>query len=302
MHTFKLTKAKKMKKLFPLLVLTLMIAQLSYAEVSRKEKKALLEFYEHTNGKHWVKKWDITQPVGQWYGVEVVDNKVVGLQLFRNNVMGVLPNAIGDLENLEILNLAFNSITGEFPQTLAKLTKLKVLKLEMNRMKGELPANMGDMSSLEEFSIFNNFITGSIPESVGNIKSLKILNLSSNNFKGSIPSTLSDLANLETLGLFENNLEGAIPIAMGSLKNLKELVLANNALDGEIPAGFEQLASLRVFQIQNNKFTSFKNLELLNEREFLVFDYDREDRKIQFKDINFSKSRMADTKFEDIEE
>ena len=41
---------------------------------------------------------------------------------------------------------------------------------------------------------------------------------------------------------------------------------------------------------------------MLNERKFLVFDCDREDRNIQFKDINFSKSRMADTKFEDIED
>ena len=65
---------------------------------------------------------------------------------------------------------------------------------------------------------------------------------------------------------------------------------------------FGQLASLEVFQIQNNKFNSFKNLEMLETREFLVFDYDRNDRKIEFKDINLEKTRMADTKFEDIDE
>jgi hypothetical protein len=41
---------------------------------------------------------------------------------------------------------------------------------------------------------------------------------------------------------------------------------------------------------------------MLDEKQFLVFDYDREDRDIQFKDINLSKSRMVDTKIEDIED
>ena len=41
---------------------------------------------------------------------------------------------------------------------------------------------------------------------------------------------------------------------------------------------------------------------MLETREFLVFDYDKDDRKIEFKEINFEKTRMADTKFEDIDE
>ena len=89
---------------------------------------------------------------------------------------------------------------------------------------------------------------------------------------------------------------------MGQLGNLKELVLANNRLEGDIPNEFAQLTSLEVFQIQNNNFSSFKALEFLETKEYLVFDYDKDDRKLEFKDINFSKTKMADTKFEDIEE
>jgi hypothetical protein len=37
----------------------------------------------------------------------------------------------------------------------------------------------------------------------------------------------------------------------------------------------------------------------MDTREFLVFDYDKGDVKLDFKDVNFSKTRMADTKFED---
>ena len=126
-----------------------------------------------------------------------------------------------------------------------------------------------------------------------------MINLSSNNFVGHIPDSIGNLTRLESLGLFENTLDGDIPRNLGQLVLLKELVLANNQLGGEIPAEFGQLASLKVLQIQNNKFNSYKNLELMDTREFLVFDYDKGDVKLDFKDVNFSKTRMADTKFED---
>ena len=80
---------------------------------------------------------------------------------------------------------------------------------------------------------------------------------------------------------------------------LKELVLANNQLGGEIPREFSQLASLEVLQIQHNKFDSYKNLEMMDTEQFLVFDYDKDDVKLNFKDINFQRTRMADTKFEE---
>ena len=75
--------------------------------------------------------------------------------------------------------------------------------------------------------------------------------------------------------------------------------MANNQLGGEIPAEFGQLASLEILQIQNNKFNSFENLEYMETKEFLVFDYDKVDTKGDFKEVNFSRTRMADTKFED---
>jgi hypothetical protein len=37
----------------------------------------------------------------------------------------------------------------------------------------------------------------------------------------------------------------------------------------------------------------------MNTEGFLAFDYDKEDLKSDFKDINTSRTRMADTKFED---
>lgn len=292
------------KRLFLLLLCVLACCHIARAEMSQEDKEILLELYHSTNGPEWIKKWDLNQAPSSWYGIKVVKGKVIAITLFHNNLSGMLPSSIGKLKDLKQLNLAFNRLTGELPKEIAALTKLRILKLEMNRLKGSLPDNIGDLKELVELSIFNNFISGSIPSTIGNMKQLEILNLSSNSFKGEIPKSIGALSKLESLGLFENRLEGSIPHELGNLVKLKEMVLANNQLGGEIPQEFGQLASLEIFQIQNNNFNSFKNLEKMDSRRFLVFDYDKHKAKRDFKKIDFNRTRtrMADTKFEDVED
>jgi Leucine-rich repeat (LRR) protein len=290
----------KMRVLMITLLCFLAFSMAVKGQISQEEKNALLEFHKQTNGLDWINTWNLNEDPSTWYGLRIVDNKVTEINLFRNNLSGTLPESIGDLKHLNHLNLAFNSISGMMPHTIVKLKYVKVFKVEMNRIKGELPEAIGRMHSLEEFTAFNNFLSGVIPESFGTLKNLKILNLSSNNLKGTIPKSLGNLDNLESLGLFENSLEGVIPNTMGNLTNLKELVLANNQLGGAIPAEIGQLASLEILQIQNNKFDSFKNLEQLNTKGLLAFDYDEDSIKNDFKNLKTGgPTRMADTKFED---
>jgi len=196
-----------MKKLFYTLVIGLLALNTISADIPKKEKKALIDFYESTNGKEWQKKWDLNAPVETWHGVKIMNDQVVEINLFRNNLQGALPESLAKLKKLKVLNVAFNSLRGELPANITKLKNLTVFKVEMNKIKGALPEKLGKMQSLVEFTAFNNFLSGAIPASIGDIDGLKILNLSSNNLKGKIPSSLGDLAHLESLGLFENGLE-----------------------------------------------------------------------------------------------
>ncbi len=286
-----------MKRL--LTVVCLLVGLVALAEVPGSEKQILVDLYESTNGKHWVRKWNLKEPVDTWYGVTVRDNRVVGIELFHNNLMGPLPESLGQLQQLETLNVAFNNLTGQLPATIFKLRKLRVLKLEMNRLKGELPETVGNLTELRELSVFNNFLSGRIPNGIGSLKRLEVLNLSSNQFFGRIPESIGELNNLRALGLFENQLYGDIPESMGNLAQLKELVLSNNRLGGAIPESFGRLASLEVLQLQNNEFNSYRNLANMQTDKLLVFDYDEEESEIDFKNFDFSRTRMADTKFED---
>ncbi len=295
------TKDISMKRALILTLVLLATSFVAVSQVSKKERAALVDLFESTEGKGWVHTWDLDSPVSSWYGIEVEEDRVVEINLFRNNLKGILPDSFGKLKHLRVLNLAFNSLTGELPAGIASLEKLEVIKIEMNRFKGSLPGSLGELKQLRELTAFNNFFTGNIPESIGQLQELKVLNLSSNNLKGSIPESLGKLTKLESLGLFENTLEGSIPREFGKLGELRELILANNQLDGEIPAEFSQLASLEILQIQNNKFNSLKNLEGMNTKQFLVFDYDKEDNKLNFKELDFKKTRVVETMFDDDE-
>ena len=153
---------------FVLLALCLLLANGTVkAQVSSEDKAILIDIYKSTNGSSWVDSWDITTPVTDWYGVSVKDDKVVGINLFRNNLSGSLPTSIGGLKNLEELNLSFNRISGAIPSQISQLSNLRILKLEMNALNGSLPKNMKNLKALEEFTAFNNLLSGTLPKEIG---------------------------------------------------------------------------------------------------------------------------------------
>ena len=202
---------KNRPRIMKKLLLTFSLALLScavFAQVSAKEKQALLDLYVSTNGEKWINTWDINLPVAEWQGVSVIDNKVTGISLLFNNIQGTIPNSIGDLTNLRILELAFN------------------------KLKGAIPTSIGNLTKLEVLSFNGNFLNGSIPASLGNLSEIKELHLSSNLLTGVMPTSLASLENLEVLNVFDNNLSGVLPSELAKHRNLRELVIAENDFQG----------------------------------------------------------------------
>ena len=272
----------------------------SHAQISKSEKKALVDLYNSTNGSMWSNSWDLESSPNQWHGVSIENNHVVGINLHQNNLQGTISSSIADLKYLEELNLAFNKITGELPLELSQLRQLKVLKLEMNRLKGELSIHFEDLQNLEELTMFNNMLEGEIPLTIGLAKNLKIVNLSSNFFGGNLPKTFENLTNLVSLELFGNKLEGAIEADLSKLTNLSQLVLAYNYFNGSFPDGLRELKRLEFVQIQGNQFNSYRGIEQLNSERLVTFDSDDSllNRKYKLAKIKINDTRMADTKFE----
>ncbi|WP_114490705.1 leucine-rich repeat domain-containing protein [Candidatus Ulvibacter alkanivorans] len=187
--------------------LSLFVCALLVAQVSPKEKQALIDFYLATQGEHWVNTWNLNEPVSQWEGVTVTNNKVTAIQLLFNNIEGELPNSIGDLEHLTALELSFNKISGSLPESLGNLTQLKTLAFNSNNLSGPVPATLGQLSLLEE------------------------LHLSSNNFTGTLPTVLGTLENITVFNVFDNDLSGEIPAGLANHRNLRELMVAENSFE-----------------------------------------------------------------------
>jgi hypothetical protein len=87
----------------------------------------------------------------------------------------VLPEDIGNLENLEELSLEHNQIQ-ELPKSIGKLKKLRKLQLTDNNLT-TLPAEFGDLTNLEELKIEANILTG-WPSSMSKLTSLRLVFIS----------------------------------------------------------------------------------------------------------------------------
>ena len=92
----------------------------------------------HTGG------WLSDAPLGEWAGVTTNgDGRVTALVLYRQELIGEIPPELGNLDNLESLNLAGNDLSGEIPPELGNLANLESLNLKWNALCGEIPPELG---------------------------------------------------------------------------------------------------------------------------------------------------------------
>ena len=106
----------------------------AFANIATQEKDALVAIYNATQGDNWTQSWDLNADVTAWQGLTIKDNKVVAIDLSFNNLVGSLPDELGNLTNLESLNLFRNRITGAIPSTIGNLKQLKVLNIAFNKL------------------------------------------------------------------------------------------------------------------------------------------------------------------------
>ncbi|PWA43971.1 protein kinase-like domain-containing protein [Artemisia annua] len=190
------------------------------------------------------------------------------LQLWGNELTGVLPPSISNCSKLRYLEMSNNSFSGKLTINFSKLrdiytirllynnfhgrgeandmrfidslkncTKLLELRLYHCNLIGVLPISIGNLSDqLTYLDLAENQLFGSLPSSIGNLVGLTFLALGPNRFKGKIPTTIGKLQNLQVLGLESNQFSGPIPDAIGNLSLLTQLYLDYNKLEGHIPS------------------------------------------------------------------
>nr|AFO67895.1 leucine-rich repeat receptor-like kinase [Brassica rapa subsp. oleifera] len=103
------------------------------------------------------------------------------------NLSGQLVTQLGQLPNLQYLELYSNNITGPIPEQLGNLTELVSLDLYLNNLSGPIPSSLGRLQKLRFLRLNNNSLSGEIPRSLTAVLSLQVLDLSNTRLTGDIP-------------------------------------------------------------------------------------------------------------------
>lgn len=237
-------------------------AELTFSEplsMVDMDRAALIDLYNSTDGDNWTDNtnWCTDADLSEWYGVTTdSDGRVSQLDCFKNNLVGSIPESIGNLTNLTSLSFQTNSLSGSIPESIWNLTKLQSLSLGANyQLSGSIPESIGNLENLLMLKIFNTLLSGTIPESIGNLTKLTHLYLYFNQLTGSIPESIGNISSLLYAGLNYNQLSGSIPESIGNLTKLKYLWLENNQLTGSIPESIIKLENLESFFIYYNNLS-----------------------------------------------
>uniref|UniRef100_A0ACD5US28 Uncharacterized protein n=1 Tax=Avena sativa TaxID=4498 RepID=A0ACD5US28_AVESA len=144
-----------------------------------------------TDPNNVLQSWDATlvNPC-TWFHVTCnTDNSVIRVDLGNAQLSGALVSQLGQLKNLQYLELYSNNISGTIPAELGNLTNLVSLDLYLNNFSGVIPDTLGQLLKLRFLRLNNNTLSGAIPQSLTNISTLQVLDLSNNNLSGTVPST-----------------------------------------------------------------------------------------------------------------
>ncbi|KAH0649950.1 hypothetical protein KY284_029862, partial [Solanum tuberosum] len=251
--------------------------------------------------------------------------------LCSNQFQGKIPQGIGKLSQLRILDVSSNRLDGlperhlalvptnvqifylhrnQFLGSISSICQSRTsptsLDLSCNRFSGELPDCWLNMSNLNDLNLAYNNFSRKVPPSLGSLTSLESIYIRQNSFSGMLPS-FSQYQRLQILDLGGNNLTGRITAWIGSdLLNLRILSLRFNRFYGSIPSSICQFQSLQILDLSTNGLSGeiphcFNNFTLLYQDDSSVGGIPKEITEMRrLQSLNLSRNVLNGSVIEGI--
>ncbi|KAF3448105.1 hypothetical protein FNV43_RR08815 [Rhamnella rubrinervis] len=203
------------------------------------------------------------------------------LDLSYNNFNSKIPQKIGNLANLSVLNFSNAGLEGQIREEISNLTRLVALDLSIQPLlippplkleNPDLSMLVKNLKQLEELYLDGLNITvrgnewcqalsSSVPATVI-LKSLSVIRLDANNFFAPVPEFFVSFSNLISLslstcqlnGVFSKEIFKGLPTSIGNLPNLSRLELANCSFDEKLPNSMTKLIQLVHLDLSMNMF------------------------------------------------
>ncbi|XP_054816959.1 receptor like protein 21-like [Prosopis cineraria] len=199
-------------------------------------------------------------------------SKLLQMQFFNvssNPIKDEVPSHIGSFfPNLISLDMSSCSLRGSLPASIGEMTQLNDLDLSHNKLSGYLPQEFGlGSTQLRFLKLSSNNLSGPCLPVGSTFKYLLFVGLNNNNFKGNIPTGIINSTELRMLDLSANQLSGEIPSWIGNFQHMSYLILSKNSFTGSLPKSFCNLTRLTYPELSKNKFNgslpSCLNMRLL---------------------------------------
>ncbi|KAL2615533.1 hypothetical protein AAZV13_08G072500 [Glycine max] len=176
---------------------------------------------------------------------------LVSIDFSYNNLSGNLPASLSSLPNLGEMIFTGNRISGAIPDSFGSFSEeLILMRLSRNRLTGKIPATLAKLN-LRFLDLSRNMLEGDASVLFGSEKDTVQINLGKNNLAFDLGKVeFSEI--LAILDLRHNRIYGTLPQGLTALKHLTKLNVSNNNLCGEIPQG-GNLQRIKVNSYAHNK-------------------------------------------------
>jgi Leucine-rich repeat (LRR) protein len=275
-----------------------------YATEEFMNRYLLATLYFSLNGENWAYdvKWLSSSKVCDWkttfeteegipieVGVSCHDSEHVKEIFLPNmNMKGTLPDEIGLLFDLELINFFGNFISGGLPDTMKNLKSLQMLILHDNAFKGSLPEWIASLTNLETLNLAKNHFSGKLPAAMGsamtslqtlilesntlggtldpllNAKMVNALYLGDNDFEGELKDDVFESWHrIQIMDISENNLNGPLPSFLFAKDDLLVVDLHSNNFADKLPGIVEGDSTIEFLALQDNELTGSIGNQLL---------------------------------------